>query len=635
MWVTSLGLAGEAGIFASLPFYPMFSGVPNGPLRLSPPQVHAAVHNSGVHNLIKSGIPGTEMPGFQTQLSDEQILGVVTYLRRLGQARWSGPLRRRMAENKGQRDKAAGISYERILVSPAEPENWLTYSGDYRSHRHSALTEINTENVHHVRPLWVYQVRSRGLFESSPIVIDGIMYVTLPDNEVVALSTRTGRPRWRYEHPTAAHVPLCCGRINRGLAILGDLLFMGTIDAHVVALEARTGAVRWDVVVADHKKGYSITSAPLVVKDKVIVGIAGGEFGIRGFLDAYDVATGDRVWRFWTVPAPGEPGSESWDGESWGTGGGPTWLTGSFDPELNLIYWGVGNPSPVWNGDGRPGDNLYTNSVVALNADTGELKWYFQFTPHGVWDWDSNQIPVLVDTLFDGRRRKLVLFANRNGFYYVLDGETGEFLLGKAYARQTWARGLDRRGRPIVRPEAIPTEQGVVLWPSSATNWNSPSYSPQTGLFYVAVRENPGLFIKREVQYKPGARFWGGVMETAPGRHEYYGAVRAFQPETGGIRWEFRYPAPSMEGLLSTAGGLVFGGTEHGDFFALDAATGEHRWEFQTGGAVRAAPVTYLSEGKQQVAIAAGHSLFVFALPDTGYTWIYLQSSLSRVWLRS
>ncbi|MDA1054429.1 MAG: PQQ-dependent dehydrogenase, methanol/ethanol family [Planctomycetota bacterium] len=496
-------------------------------------------------------------------------------------------------------------------------EQWLTYSGSYSSQRFSRLREISNANVDRLVPIWVYQTDQRGLFECSPLVVGETMYVTLQENIVVALDAASGRVRWRYEHPLPSHVPLCCGRVNRGLAISGNTLYMGTIDAHVVALDARTGKVVWDVTVANPQHGYSITSAPLVVKDKLIVGIAGGEFGIRGFLDAYDLETGTRVWRFWTIPEPGEPGNETWEGESWKTGGGATWMTGSYDAELDLIYWGIGNPGPVWNGDGRAGDNLYTNSLIALVADTGRLRWHFQFTPHDVWDWDSTEIPVLVDRNFRGKQRKLVLFANRNGFFYVLDRETGEFLLGKAFAKQTWAKGLDDAGRPLVRPEAIPTEEGVVVWPVAATNWNSSTYSPLTGFFYVPVKELPGFFTKRKVEYQPGARFWGGAQGVVPEATDVYSAVRAIDPETGDVKWDYRL-YPSMQGLLSTAGGLVFGGSVAGPFYALDAKTGQLRWEFQTGGRVRAAPITYESGGRQHVAIAAGGAIFVFGLPSNG-----------------
>ena len=578
------------------------------PLTISDPV--GRLSDSEAKRVIRVGVEGTVMPGFAHELSAEDIAHVVAYLRTLNDVTEDVNALAEADLSNGP----ARITDSQIPAMGSAGRQWLTYSGSYTSQRFSRLREISNANVDRLVPIWVYQTGQRGLFECSPLVVGETMYVTLQENIVVALDAASGRVGWTYEHPLPSHIPLCCGRVNRGLAIVGNTLYMGTIDAHVVALDARTGKVIWDVGIANPQHGYSITAAPLVVKDKLIVGIAGGELGIRGFLDAYDLETGRRVWRFWTIPAPGEPGNETWEGESWKTGGGPTWMTGSYDAELDLIYWGVGNPGPVWNGDDRAGDNLYTNSLIALAAETGHLRWHFQFTPHGVWDWDSTQIPVLVDRNFQGKRRKLVLFANRNGFFYVLDRETGEFLLGEAFAKQTWAKGLDDSGRPVVRPEAIPTEEGVVVWPVSATNWNSPTYSPLTDLFYVPVKEVPGFFTKRKVEYQPGARFWGGAQGVVPEETDVYGAVRALDPETGEVKWDYRLQ-PSMQGLLSTAGGLVFGGSVSGRFFALDALTGQLRWEFQTGGRVRAAPIIYEVRGRQHVAIAAGSVIFVFGLP--------------------
>jgi alcohol dehydrogenase (cytochrome c) len=382
------------------------------------------------------------------------------------------------------------VTYQHLLEADREPGNWLTYSGSYNSQRHSRLEQINRDNVSELEMKWAFQMRTLEDVETSPLVVDGIMYLTEPPSNAHAVDTRTGRTFWSYTRELPDETHTCCGQVNRGLAMLGEKLYLGTVDAYLVALDSKTGSVLWEVEVADRLAGYSITVAPLVVKDKVIVGVSGGEFGIRGFLDAYDAETGKRVWRFYTVPAPGEPGHDTWEGDDWKTGGAPTWITGSFDPALNLIYWGTGNPSPDFNGELRPGDNLYSDCVIALDADTGQLKWYFQFTPHDVWDWDAAQIPVLVDAEFEGRMRKLMLWPNRNAFYYVLDRETGELLLVKQFARQTWAQGMDSKGRPIIRLEALPTEKGVVIWPGiqGAMNWYSPSYSPLTGLLYLNQR---------------------------------------------------------------------------------------------------------------------------------------------------
>ncbi len=508
---------------------------------------------------------------------------------------------------------AAQVSYERILRADADPGNWLTYSGTYNSQRYSRLAQITPANVGRLRPVWTYQVSDLNKFETSPLVVDGIIYITEPPSNVTTLDVRTGRPLWTYRRRIPPDIRVCCGQVNRGAAVLDDTVLVGTLDAHLVALDARTGSVRWDVAVADYKSGYSITAAPVAIKDKVIVGVAGGEFGVRGLLDAYEARTGRRVWRFWTIPGPGEPGSETWAGDSWKSGAATTWLTGSFDPELNLIYWGTGNPGPDYNGDARSGDNLYSDSVVALDADTGRLKWHFQFTPHDVNDWDSNQIPVLVDE--PGADRKLLVTANRNGFYYVLDRITGKFLTGREFAHQTWAKGLDNRGRPIRLPDTAPSVQGTPLYPGvhGGTNWFSPSFSPETRLFYVAVREEPTSFYKGPATYRPGALFTGGSFRGVR-RVEPTGSIKALEVTTGVMRWEFKLHSPPWGGLLSTAGGLVFGGTSEGYFFALDAATGKPLWRFPTGAPIFANPVSFLSDGKQHVAIAAGRALFVFAL---------------------
>ena len=394
------------------------------------------------------------------------------------------------------------MTYERLLKADSEPGNWLTYSGSYRSWRYSTLDQINRQNAGSLKVAWVYQMPTSHRIEATPIVVDGVMYVSEPPSNVFALDAATGRPYWHYKRSLPAKINVCCDAVNRGVAVLGDRVFLGTVDAHLVALSAKTGAVLWDVPVADSQTGYSITGAPLIVKDMVITGIAGGEYGIRGFLDAYDVATGKRRWRFNTIPGPGEKGHETWGGtDAWKQGGGPTWVTGSYDPELNLVIWGVGNPSPDWNADVRPGDNLYSDSAIALDADTGKLKWHFQFVPHDANDWDAVQVPVLVDTEWQGRPRKLIYWAHRGGFYYVLDRATGEFLLGKPFAKQTWAKGLDAKGRPERLPNSVPREEGVYIWPGvqGATNWYSPSYNPLTALLPHRLGEQ-GLLPERRAE---------------------------------------------------------------------------------------------------------------------------------------
>jgi alcohol dehydrogenase (cytochrome c) len=440
------------------------------------------------------------------------------------------------------------------------------------------------------------------------------MYLTAQDNRAFALDARTGRALWRYQR----RLPEKVNGVNRGFGMLGNKLFMATLDAHVIALDAKTGSVVWDVEAADYRKGYSFTLAPLVVKDKVIVGVSGGEYGIRGFIDAYDAETGRRAWRFYTIPGPGEPGHETWSGDSWKTGGAPAWLSGTFDPELNLVYWGLGNPGPDFYGAERQGDNLYSCSVVAIEPDTGRLKWYFQFTPHDVHDWDANEIPVLLDLEWGGRVRKLMVQANRNGFYYVLDRTNGQFLLGKPFARVTWASGLGPDGRPVRVPNTDPTPDGNYACPGivGATNWWSPSYSPQTGLFYVAVREQCDKYFSVAQPFKEGRLWFGGGIQAVPG-DEAWGALRALDPRTGELKWEFKYHTPPWAGTLATAGGLVFAGEMDGHLMAFDARTGKELWHKQTGAAVWASPMTYAVAGKQYVVIPSGAALFAFALPDS------------------
>src|SRR5215467_11050735 len=445
---------------------------------------------------------------------------------------------------------AGQVPYERILQSSGQPQNWLTYSGDYQSRRYSTLDQITRFNVHRLKVAWMYQIKAHHKVETSPLVFDRVMYISEPPSDVTAIDLHTGRPIWSYRR-TIPSVPVCCGQVNRGVAALDDQLFIGTLDSHLVALDMKTGRVRWDVEVADYKTANSITLAPLAVKDKIIIGIAGAEYGIRGFLDAYEAKTGKRAWRFWTVPGPGEPGNESWQGDSWKSGSATTWVTGAYDPSLNLVYWGTGNPGPDWNGDVRIGDNLYSDCLLALDADTGKLKWHFQFTPHDDHDWDSVQVPVLVDLPFRGQQRKMVLFANRNGFYYVLDRESGKFLAARELVKQTWAKGLDDSGRPTVLPGVSPTLEGTEVYPSvtGGTNWFSPAYSPLTKLFYVAVREEGQIYHKGEAEYKPGSLFNGGGSRDIPGA-ERWGAIRALTPQTGEKVWEFRLQTPPFAGVL-------------------------------------------------------------------------------------
>ncbi|HEX4946514.1 MAG TPA: PQQ-dependent dehydrogenase, methanol/ethanol family [Blastocatellia bacterium] len=512
----------------------------------------------------------------------------------------------------------AQVPYQRLVNADKEPGNWLTYSGNYAAHRFSSLKQITPENVANLKVKWVYQKEEKGGFETSPVVVDGVMYVTEPPTRVAGLDVRTGRKLWSWERKAARDTKLIgFGATNRGIAILDNTVYVGTLDCYIVALDARTGTVRWETKVQENKLGYSITGAPLAIDGKIIVGIAGGEAGVRGFLDAYDAKTGKLAWRCFTIPGPGEPGHDTWTGERWKMGGGTTWVTGSFDPELNLIYWGTGNPGPDWNGDVRPGDNLYTCSLLAIDATSGKIKWHFQYTPHDTHDWDASQIPVLFEANVNGQTRKVVAMANRNAFYYLLDRVTGEYLLAEPYAKQTWAKGIDAKGRPIVLPNTEPSLEGTLVWPAlnGATNWWSPAYSPETKLFYAAVRERASYYYKGEVEFKPGTFYAGGGERPVDGDNKAWGAIRALEATTGKLKWEFRLHTPPWAGVLATAGGLVFGGSNEGNFYALDANTGQPLWEVQTGAPIAANPISFAIDGKQHVAIAAGQALFVFGLP--------------------
>lgn len=517
----------------------------------------------------------------------------------------------------GQGNSPAGVTYERILNAPLEAENWLTYSGRYSGWRYSALDRINIGNIARLRLEWAFQTADQGQLETTPLVVDGVLYGTGQNNRAFAIDARTGRAIWRYQRNLPDKLQPCCGMVNRGFAMLGHRLFMATLDAHVVALDAKTGNVLWDTVAADYRKAYTFTVAPLVVKDKVIVGISGGEYGVRGFIDAYDAESGRRVWRFNTVPGPGEPAHETWTGDSWKTGGAPAWVTGSYDPELNLVYWPTGNPSPSDYGGDRGGDNLYSNCMLALDADTGELKWYFQFTPHDLHDYDATQIPLLIDAEWEGQQRKLLIQANRNGFVYVLDRTDGKLLSAKPFGHVTWAKGIGSDGRPVLDPAAQPDTKGVVVCPGAVglTNWYSPSYNPNTKLLYVATSEECDVFSAMPQPYRAGHDFIGSVYVPKPDERPS-GSIEAFDPFSGQKKWRFKYFSSPNGGALSTAGGLVFAGDSDGNFIALDARTGNDFWHIQLGAAIYSTAVTYLLDGRQYVVIPAGAGLFAFAMPE-------------------
>jgi alcohol dehydrogenase (cytochrome c) len=528
--------------------------------------------------------------------------------------------------------QAQQVTSDRILKAAAEPHNWLTHNGSYSSQHYSPLTEITPGNVTNLESKWMYQNDVFGAWQSSPIVVDGIMYVTQRPNTVSAIDARTGRVFWQYRYTPSAEARVCCGSNNRGVAILGDTLYMGTLDAHLIAIDAKNGKPLWNIAVADVKLAYSITMAPLIVKDKVVLGVGGGEFGIRGFVAAYDAKTGAEAWKFNTIPGPGEPGHDTWPGEAWKYGSASVWVTGSYDPELNLTYWGIGNPGPDWNAKQRPGDNLYSDSVIALDADTGALKWHYQFTPNDGYDYDSVQIPVLVDANWQGKPAKLMLWANRNGNFYVIDRATGKFLLGKPFVKVNWMSGFDPNGRPIQTPQGA----GMPTYPGNqgGTNWYPPSYSPRTGLFYLSAWENYGsIYRPEESTYQPGRNFSGGgftVVTPVPGAPAVgigrrspinnwtdevgKGVVMALDPQTGEPKWKFYHFDVTEAGILTTASDLLFTGGREGYFQALDAKSGKLLWRSSLGGQIVMAPVTYQVGGRQYVSVVSGNTLVTFGL---------------------
>lgn len=560
-------------------------------------------------SLILNGVPGTSMPG--SQLDETSIWRILAFVRTL----------EKRADGHSEPVAATPNAAPVPPVTPAQlhqpaPGDWLMYSGNYQSHRFSPLAQITPANAAKLQLKWAFQRPVTEKVEATPVVVDGVMYVTFPPNDVYALNAETGDVYWEYRRKLPTKIPACCGQVNRGVAVSGNLVFLVTLDAYMVALDRRTGKLVWETKMADYALGYTATHAPLVVKDKVIAGAAGGEYGIRGFIDAYRISDGARVWRTHTVPFPGEFGNDTWAGDSWKSGGAGIWMTGSYDPDLNLTYWGTANPGPDWNGDMRKGDNLFSCSVLALDADTGQRRWHYQFTPHDTHDWDAVQVMVLVDRVYGGANRKLLVTANRNGFYYVLDRATGQFLHAQPFVKQTWAKEIGRDGRPVVLPNTDPTPQGNRVWPSSTggTNWWSPSFSPQSGLLFVPTLERSSVFHSEPDEFRPGTTFFGGFR--TQDTEGAYAAIRALDVLTGERRWEYRVDPGVRAGLLATAGGVVVGSSGKGRLMLLDAAAGKELWTLNLGGAIIAAPISYLSKGKQRLAIAAGSGFYVFGLPD-------------------
>ena len=512
---------------------------------------------------------------------------------------------------------AIDVQPTRLLTKPIA-ENWLSYNGDYTGRRYSILHEVSTSNVAQLRAQWVFHAPNSSSLEVTPVVVDGIMFVTAA-NDAYALDAQSGRTLWHYSRPiTEGLIDDASQHHNRGVGVWRTHVFIETDNAHLLCLDARSGHLVWDVAYTDGNPNYGATSAPLVIKDKVIVGTSGGDDGIRGFVAAYDAESGKEVWRFWTIPGPGEFGSSSWPGESYKLGGGTTWMPGTFDPELNTIFWGTSNPAPDFDGGPRSGDDLYTDCLLALDPDTGKLKWYFQFTPHDLFDYDAVETPVLVDTTFRGQPRKLIVQANRNGFLYVLDRANGTFLSARPFVEKlNWASAIDDKGRPI-RTGLQPTTEGTRVCPGfvGATNWYSPSYNPQNSRFYFMALNTCNVFFLKPQEFKPGQTYYSTGTHRSKGDYNQK-VLLAFALDDDKPAW--RYPQAgegrSAGGTMTTAGGLVFFGDDTQAFEAVDAQTGKPLWHFTTGQNITASPMTYAVNSKQYVAIAAGSDVFSFALP--------------------
>jgi alcohol dehydrogenase (cytochrome c) len=543
--------------------------------------------------------------------TDEERRDLLAYLSRLSTLKSSDAV---LAGREAPRGKPAFSA-----ISNPKPGDWPTYNGHLSGNRHSGLSQINAGNASQLGARWMFNIPGSRRLEVTPVVVDGIMYVTMA-NEAYSLDAASGRQIWHYSRPLTKGVIGDAGTaINRGVAVLRDRVFMVTDHAHLIALNRFTGQLLWDSEMADFRKHYGATSAPLVVNDLVISGTSGGDEGARGFIDAYKASTGEHAWRFWTMPAPGEPLSETWVGKAIEHGCVDSWLTGTYDPSTNLIYWPTGNPCPDFNGDERKGDNLYSSSVLALEPETGKLRWYFQFSPHDLHDWDATETPMLIDTQFRGRQRKLLVQANRNGFFYVLDRVTGEFLRAEPFVKKlNWASGIGLDGRPKLVPGQEPTLQGTETCPSmgGATNWMSTAFNPSTSLFYVMALEACNIYVKSSAWWEPGQSFYGGGARRVSGETGQK-FLRAIDVQTGKIAWEVPQvgSGSSAGGVLSTGGGLLFLGDDSGAFAAVDAKNGKPLWHFNTNAAFRASPMTYMAEGRQYVAIAAGSNIIAFALP--------------------
>jgi alcohol dehydrogenase (cytochrome c) len=564
-----------------------------------------------IYKVVRDGIPQTGMA--PVTMSAQERWQVIGYLRTL-----------QLATSSRYTEQAAPIniqvSSEQIRTAGSKPDQWLTYSGSLDGRRYTPLTEINPENVSRLRVRWIRQFdTTEAKSESTPIVVDGVIFNTEPPSDVVALDARSGEVRWQYRRSLPDKLPTCCSRSNRGVAVLGNVLFLGSLDGFLVAINATNGSVIWQTAVVNPSDGFTLTGAPLIVNGSVVVGVAGGEYGVRGFLAAYDAETGRQQWRFNTIPGPGEFGHDTWKNDAWQTGGGPTWITGSYDPSLDLLYWGVGNPAPPLSGEVRPGDNLFTDSLIALHASSGKLAWYFQFTPHDEHDWDAIQTPILTDILIRGGLRRVICVANRNGFYYVLDRTTGEFLVGVPFVEQNWARGLDSAGRPILASDGEVTHSGRLTRPGvgGGTNWQNAAFDQKSELIFVPATEGASVFTKSLNPRRGDLGFYTGSAGDTNAQSD--SVVRALDVATGAKKWERSLPnrtalfGNGYSGLLATGGGLVFGASG-GFVFALDSATGRELWRVSLGGETYAAPISFTVDGHQVILVSAGRAQFMFGL---------------------
>ena len=538
------------------------------------------------------------------------------------------------------------VTEDHLLAAADNNSNWLMYGRTYDAHRYSPLKQINKNNVRRLISQWTFQTGVLDGFECTPLVLDGIMYLTTPWNHAYAIDCKTGSQLWHYQKSLPENMALCCDAVNRGFAAWGERLYMTTLDAHLVCLDRNTGEEVWDTpitVTGDdgkeikdiYKLAYSATVAPLVVKGKVIMGISGAEYGIRGFIDAYDAQSGKRLWRFYTVPGPDDKSAhaqkalKTWEGKSWLTGGGSAWVTGTYDAKLNTLYWGVGNPSPDFNGDVRKGDNLYTCSILALNPDDGSYKWHFQNSPHDVWDYDGVNEPVLVDFEKDGQTIKALVQAHRNGYFYCLNRETGKFLYGKPFCEVTWtdrSKGVDGldpdTGRPFINPAALPSEKGVRVCPGAAggKEWNPMAYHPGTGYAYVPVINNCAKFTSGKAFFIKGQPYWGSSLTLID--NQASGSLKAIDVKTGKIKWDVATRSPMVAGVLATGGGLVFTGDAEGFFTAYDADTGKVLWSFQCGSGHHAPPITYMLDGRQYLAVCVGWGGWTAGFAGDGAPWL-------------